>query len=97
MRRCRVYGALAGYADQTDHDTLRHDPLFKLLAGRRPPRPPWLANPPGPASRTPPPSPPSNACGPSPSLSSSPPSPGRRGGSRSAWLRSRTRPTATGS
>jgi hypothetical protein len=36
MVRSRVYGILAGYADQNDHDTLRHDPLFKLLAGRRP-------------------------------------------------------------
>src|SRR5690349_4147102 len=33
MVRSRVYGILAGYADQNDHDTLRHDPLFKLLAG----------------------------------------------------------------
>jgi hypothetical protein len=36
MVRSRVYGILAGYADQNDHDTLRHDPLFQLLAGRRP-------------------------------------------------------------
>ena len=36
MVRARVYGILAGYADQNDHDTLRHDPLFKLLADRRP-------------------------------------------------------------
>src|SRR5215510_8103658 len=36
MVRSRVYGILAGYADQNDHDTLRHDPLFKLLAGRSP-------------------------------------------------------------
>jgi hypothetical protein len=36
MVRSRVYGILAGYADQNDHDTLRTDPLFKLLAGRRP-------------------------------------------------------------
>src|SRR5262245_54241139 len=35
MVRSRVYGILAGYADQNDHDTLRHDPLFKLLANRR--------------------------------------------------------------
>ena len=26
MVRARVYGILAGYADQTDHDTLRADP-----------------------------------------------------------------------
>jgi Transposase DDE domain group 1 len=36
MVRARVYGILAGYADQNDHDTLRHDPLFQLLADRRP-------------------------------------------------------------
>ena len=27
MVRSRVYGILAGYADQNDHDTLRHDPV----------------------------------------------------------------------
>ena len=36
MVRSRIYGILAGYADQNDHDTLRSDPVFKLLA-RRPP------------------------------------------------------------
>jgi hypothetical protein len=36
MVRSRVYGILAGYADQNDHDTLRHDPVFKLVAGRSP-------------------------------------------------------------
>ena len=36
MVRSRVYGILAGYADQNDHDTLRHDPVFKLLADRSP-------------------------------------------------------------
>src|SRR2546423_5766768 len=36
MVRSRVYGILAGYADQNDHDTLRTDPVFKLLAGRSP-------------------------------------------------------------
>jgi hypothetical protein len=34
MVRSRVYGILAGYADQNDHDTLHHDPVFKLVAGR---------------------------------------------------------------
>ena len=38
MVRSRVYGILAGYDDQNDHDTLRHDPVFKLLAGRSPAR-----------------------------------------------------------
>ena len=36
MVRSRVYGILAGYEDQDDHDTLRADPIFKLLAGRSP-------------------------------------------------------------
>jgi hypothetical protein len=36
MVRARVYGILAGYADQDDHDTLRADPVFKLLADRSP-------------------------------------------------------------
>jgi hypothetical protein len=36
MVRMRVYGILADYADQNDHDVLRYDPLFKLLAGRSP-------------------------------------------------------------
>lgn len=36
MARTRIYGILAGYADQNDHDQLRYDPVFKLLAGRQP-------------------------------------------------------------
>jgi len=36
MTRSRLYGILAGYADQNDHDQLRYDPVFKLLAGRAP-------------------------------------------------------------
>jgi hypothetical protein len=36
MVRSRVYGILAGYADQNDHNTLRHDPVFKLVADRSP-------------------------------------------------------------
>src|SRR6266496_4536887 len=36
MLRQRVYGILAGYEDCNDHDTLRDDPVFKLVAGRRP-------------------------------------------------------------
>src|SRR6185369_6088098 len=36
MVRSRVYGILAGYEDQNDHDTLRIDPVFKLLANRSP-------------------------------------------------------------
>jgi hypothetical protein len=34
MVRSRVYGILAGYEDQNDHDTLRHDPVLKLIASR---------------------------------------------------------------
>jgi hypothetical protein len=36
MVRSRVYGILAAYEDQNDHDTLRTDPVFKLIAGRSP-------------------------------------------------------------
>ena len=36
MVRSRVYGILAGYADQNDHDTLRASPVSKLIAGRSP-------------------------------------------------------------
>ena len=36
MVRMRIFGILAGYEDQNDHDTLRTDPVFKLLAGRSP-------------------------------------------------------------
>ena len=34
MTRMRVYGILADYADQNDHDVLRSDPIFKLICGR---------------------------------------------------------------
>src|SRR4051812_14242796 len=33
MVRSRIFGILAGYEDQNDHDTLRTDPVFKLIAG----------------------------------------------------------------
>lgn len=36
MTRARIYGIIAGYEDQNDHDTLRSDPIFKLVAGRSP-------------------------------------------------------------
>lgn len=36
MTRARLYGILADYVDQNDHDTLRSDPVFKLLADRSP-------------------------------------------------------------
>jgi hypothetical protein len=43
MVRMRVFGILAGYEDQNDHDTLRTDPVFKLVADRSP-RGPDLAS-----------------------------------------------------
>ena len=36
MVRSRVFGILAGYEDQNDHDSLRSDAVFKLLANRLP-------------------------------------------------------------
>jgi len=36
MTRARVYGIVAGYEDQNDHDALRSDAVFKLIAGRSP-------------------------------------------------------------
>lgn len=36
MLRQRVFGILGGYEDCNDHDTLRDDPAFKLLADRLP-------------------------------------------------------------
>lgn len=36
MTRSRVYGILADYVDQNDHDRLRSDPIFKLIAERSP-------------------------------------------------------------
>jgi hypothetical protein len=34
MTRARIYGVLADYADQNDHDVLRSDPIFKLICER---------------------------------------------------------------
>lgn len=34
MVRTRIFGILADYPDQNDHDLLRRDPVFKLVAGR---------------------------------------------------------------
>ena len=34
MTRMRVYGILADYPDQNNHDVLRSDPIFKLLCDR---------------------------------------------------------------
>ena len=36
MVRQRIFGILAGYEDQNDHDTLRSDPVFKVIADRLP-------------------------------------------------------------
>ena len=36
MVRMRLFGMLADYPDQNDHDVLRSDPVFKLIAGRSP-------------------------------------------------------------
>jgi hypothetical protein len=36
MVRARVHGILAGYENPNDHDTLRFDPVFKLVADRSP-------------------------------------------------------------
>jgi hypothetical protein len=45
MTRARVYGILADYVDQNDHDVLRCDPVFKLLAGRSPDGPDLASQP----------------------------------------------------
>jgi hypothetical protein len=42
----RVLQITAGYADANDANTLRHDPIFKLLLGRLPESGPPLASPP---------------------------------------------------
>src|ERR1043166_3081471 len=34
MLRQRIFGILAGYEDCNDHDTLRDDPIFKVISGR---------------------------------------------------------------
>lgn len=34
MTRMRIYGILADYPDQNDHDVLRSDPIFKLICDR---------------------------------------------------------------
>ena len=45
MVRQRIYGILADYEDQNDHDTLRTDPVFKLLADRLPEDPDLASQP----------------------------------------------------
>lgn len=36
MLSSRIYGLLGGYTDQNDHQQLRFDPVFKIVAGRDP-------------------------------------------------------------
>ena len=38
MTRQRIFGIIVDLEDQDDHDTLRTDPVFKLLAGLEPTR-----------------------------------------------------------
>src|ERR1700734_683853 len=45
MTRMRIFGILAGYEDQNDHDTLRADPVFKLIAERSPSDPDLASQP----------------------------------------------------
>jgi hypothetical protein len=45
MARSRIYGILADYVDQNDHDTLRSDPVFKLIADRLPDDPDLASQP----------------------------------------------------
>ena len=45
MVRQRIYGILADYEDQNDHDTLRSDPVFKILADRLPDGPDLASQP----------------------------------------------------
>ena len=45
MVRQRIYGILADYDDQNDHDTLRSDPVFKLVADRLPDGPDLASQP----------------------------------------------------
>jgi hypothetical protein len=43
--RQRLYGLLADYEEQNDHDQLRSDPLLKLVAGRLPSDPDLASQP----------------------------------------------------
>jgi hypothetical protein len=45
MLRQRLFGILAGYEDCNDHDTLRDDPVFKLIAGKLPEDDPLASQP----------------------------------------------------
>ena len=43
MIRQRIYGIIADYEDQNDHEFLRRDAIFKMIAGRSPDDPIHLA------------------------------------------------------
>src|SRR6059058_4141740 len=45
MLRQRLFGILAGYEDCNDHDTLRDEPVFKLVAGKLPEDDPLASQP----------------------------------------------------
>ena len=45
MVRMRIFGILADYPDQNDHDVLRTDPAFQLIAGRSPEEAPLASQP----------------------------------------------------
>jgi hypothetical protein len=45
MLRQRLFGILADYEDCNDHDALREDPIFKLLAGKLPTDDPLASQP----------------------------------------------------
>ena len=45
LLRQRLYQIACGYEDQDDADTLRYDPLFKLVCGRLPEEPPLASQP----------------------------------------------------
>jgi hypothetical protein len=45
LTRMRVFGILAGYQDQNDHDTLRTDPVVKLITQRSPDDPDLASQP----------------------------------------------------
>lgn len=45
MVRQRIFGIIADYEDQNDHDTLRFDPMFKLVSGRLPTDKPLASQP----------------------------------------------------
>ena len=75
MVRSRVFGILAGYEDQNDHDTLRTDPVSSSSSPTAAPRTTtWPASPRYRASRMPSPSSLSRGCATCSSTSSSRPS-----------------------